>query len=524
MPEQFFHGVSIVEVTSGPKQITTASTGVIGIVGTAPDSVAIAPATLSTGTVASNNALTFTAATPGALGNNISIRFINPGIDSATINVLAASTTGPVLAANGMTLASGSASLNATVVSSVITVSLATDTGGNVTSTASQVLAALAENSTITALVTTALTAGSNGSGAVAPFSQTYLQGGTDEAFPLNTPTLIAGSLAQAAQLGTAGTLPQALTDILNQTGAAVVVVRVAPGISDSVTQANVIGGVDTNGHYTGMSALLGAQSALGVKPRILIAPGFTQNANVLAALNVIAIRMSAIVFADGPNTTDAAAIQYANTWGYNRVMMIDPGVLEYANGVTQSFPASAIAAGLQALSDNTRGFWWSLSNQVVDGIIGTTRNVDYALNDPNCRANILNNNNVSTIINLDGYRFWGNRALDGGFLCVRRTLDIVEDSILQAHLWAVDRGITKTYLQDVANSVNAYLKTLINLGAILGGTCWADPDLNSPDQIAQGKAYWNFSICPTYPCENPAFSCFIDNSYISELTTTQSN
>ena len=74
------------------------------------------------------------------------------------------------------------------------------------------------------------------------------------EDFPLNTPVLIAGSYTEAAKLGTAGTLPAALEGILAQTGAMVVVVRIAEGVAsgegnDAITAAeatinNVIGSV----------------------------------------------------------------------------------------------------------------------------------------------------------------------------------------------------------------------------------------------------------------------------------------
>lgn len=32
----------------------------------------------------------------------------------------------------------------------------------------------------------------------------------------------------------------------------------------------------------------------------------------------------------------------------------------------------------------------------------------------------------------------------------MRRTADLINDSLLRAHLWAVDRNITKTYIDDV--------------------------------------------------------------------------
>jgi len=52
------------------------------------------------------------------------------------------------------------------------------------------------------------------------------------------------------------------------------VVVRVAAGETEAETISNIIGGTDENGKYTGMKALLSAQTQLDVKPRILGVPG----------------------------------------------------------------------------------------------------------------------------------------------------------------------------------------------------------------------------------------------------------
>lgn len=103
-------------------------------------------------------------------------------------------------------------------------------------------------------------------------------------------------------------------------------------------------------------------------------------------------------------------------------------------------------------------------------------------------------------------------------FLCVVRTADMIDESLKAAHLWAVDRGITKTYVSDVIEGVNAYLRYLNNIGAILGGSCWADPDLNSADQIAQGKVYFDFDFTPVYPSEHVIFRSHLVNDYIKEI------
>lgn len=346
--------------------------------------------------------------------------------------------------------------------------------------------------------------------------------------FPLNTPVLIIGNRTEAAKLGITGTLPEAVNAIFDQIGALIVVVRVAEGIDSDETTTNIIGGVDSEtGQYLGLQAFLSSESITHVTPRILIAPHYTHdrpegNANpVVTAMIPIAERLRGVIVADGPNTTDQDAITWRSDWGSSRVFIVDPWVKSY-NDVEKSVPASPYVAGLIAKIDNEQGFWWSPSNQVVNGIVGTVRPVDFALGDPNTRANFLNENEVATIIRQDGYRLWGNRTCSSdqkwAFLSVRRTADLIHDSLLRAHLWAVDRNINRTYLDDVKESVNAYLAHLKAIGAVLGGECYPDPDLNTPANIAQGKVYFDFDFTPPYPAERISFRSHLINDYIKEL------
>lgn len=360
--------------------------------------------------------------------------------------------------------------------------------------------------------------------------------------FPLNQPVLVT-SRQQAAALrgGTSelgeGTLPDALDAIFDQGAAVVVVIRVDGGASEATALAAVVGGTNpVDGHYQGAHALLSAESVLGVKPRLLIAPGFTHQrpedpANVgtalanpvVAALKGIATKLRAVVVADGPDSNDAAAIVAAGDHGSQRVFLVDPGVKRLnAAGEIVVQPASATVAGAISRSDNERGWWASPSNIELNGVLGTTRAVDFGLDDATSRANLLNAKNVATIIRQNGFRLWGNRtlAVDGKwqFLCVVRTADIIADSLQAAHLWAVDRGITKTYADDVRDGVQAYLRNLVANGAILGGDCWIDPELNTAENIKAGKFYWDFDFTPTYPGEHLTFRMHMNDNYISEI------
>jgi phage tail sheath protein FI len=311
---------------------------------------------------------------------------------------------------------------------------------------------------------------------------------------------------------------------------------------ASKVTQADIIGGEDGQGNFTGASCLIAARSTVLVQPRILIAPGFTSTKPdaatrnpVTDALNTIAIRLRAIAVVDTANTTKESAAAYAEDWGdservfchypFYKVLKAD------GSGDFKDTPASPYIAGLISKVDNDKGFWWSPSNNPINGILGLSKPIDFQLNDTNTVANYLNHHSVCTTISYLGLRLWGNHMTGeatenapGMFINVRRTADMVEESILAAHLWAVDQNITKGYVEAVVEGVNAYLRTLKAQGAILGGKAWADPTLNTPDVLAQGHLYIDFDMTPPTPAEHLSFRAHLVNDYFADIFDTTNN
>lgn len=359
-----------------------------------------------------------------------------------------------------------------------------------------------------------------------------------EKEFPLDTPVLIYGSPRKAAKLDTkgnaAGTLPNAMDAIFDQHHGLVVVVRVAEGVDDAATMTNVVGGTSNDG-LKGVHALLGAKSKCSVKPKILIAPGFTHqryedpdNAGtylknpVASELESIATRLKAIAIKDGCNTNSEVAMQDAKLFGSPRVYIVDPFVTVYRNGVFVDEPASARVAGVIARTDADKGFWWSPSNKLISGISGVARPIPFELGDTASEANVLNENKIATIICEDGYRLWGNRTTSGdarwSFISVRRIADMINESIQQAHLWAVDRPVGRTYYEAVSESVNAFLRTMQQKGAILGGKCWVDAEINSASEVEQGHTYFDFDFTPAYTAERVTFRSRMTNGYVEEV------
>ncbi|EKF9382957.1 phage tail sheath subtilisin-like domain-containing protein [Vibrio cholerae] len=484
---QFLHGVEVIEIDDGSRPIQTVKSAVIGLVGTAPLSAAATAASLTIGTAILNDGLKLTAVKTGTEGNAISVEVLAPTAASSELAV--------------------------TVTNNKISIQLASDESGSLTSTATELASALMADPAAKALVT-AVALG-DGSGDVAPASRSYLSGGENEPFPLKKPVAVAGSRKLIEKLGKEGTLPAAFDDIFDQTGALVIVVRAEKGQTEEQTQANVI---------EAMQAFLDSQTETGYTPRILVAPEFSQFDAVASELEAKAKRLRAITYLDCDRTASYTdAIKRARQFG-ERVEITWPWVRVFDTELAKEIdrPYSARAAGLRARIDAEKGFWWSKSNQEIYGIVGTSQPVDWALGDPNTTANMLNENKVSTIIREGGFRHWGNRtcSMDPKWTYeqARRTADMVNDSVQRSHLWAVDRNITKTYVDDVISGVNAYLRELKALGAILDGECWADKELNTPATIQKGIVYFDFDFCPPYPAEHIVFRSRLNNAYLEEV------
>ncbi|HHK4469703.1 TPA: phage tail sheath family protein, partial [Pseudomonas aeruginosa] len=285
-----------------------------------------------------------------------------------------------------------------------------------------------------------------------------------------------------------------------------------------------IIGGINSTGERTGLEALLDGKSRFNAQPRLLIAPGHSARQAVASAMDALAGRMRAIGIIDGPGKDDETAIAYAANFGSKRLYMVDPGVQVWntETSSTTDAPASAWVAGLFAWTDAEYGFWASPSNKEFVGITGTTRPIEYLDGDPTCRANLLNNANITTIIRDDGYRLWGNRTLSSdakwAFVTRVRTMDIVMDAILAGHKWAVDRSITKTYVSDVTEGLESFMRDLKIQGAVINFEVYADPDLNTASQLSQGKVYWNIRFTDVPPAENPNFRVEVTDQWLTEV------
>lgn len=340
----------------------------------------------------------------------------------------------------------------------------------------------------------------------------------------VNDLMLITSEREAIAAFGPDSAITKACQAIYLRAKAVIVACGVAK-LEDPAQQTSaIIGGVKLDGTRTGLQALLDGKSRFNAQPRLLVTPKHSSTLAVGTALVALADKLRGLAILDGPNTTDEAAMEYAENFGAKRAYLVDPGVQYWdtTESATVNVPGSAWVAGLFAWSDNEYGFWASPSNKEFVGITGTTRPVEFLDGDETCRANLLNNANITTIIRDDGFRLWGNRTLSSdpkwAFVTRVRTMDIVMDAILYGHKWAVDRSITATYVKDVTDGLQAFMRDLKNQGAIINFEVFADTELNTASQLEQGKVFWTIRFTDVPPAENPTFRVEVTNQWLTEV------
>ena len=345
--------------------------------------------------------------------------------------------------------------------------------------------------------------------------------------FPLNTPVLITNTQAAVAKAGTNGTLKTALQAMANQANSICVVVRVAAAEDEAAQTANVIGTVDDTGKYTGAKALLLAKAKLGVQPRIIGAPGLDTQA-VATELATIAqkLRAFAYVYAWGCETKEDV-VAYRDAFAARELMVIWPNFVAFNvdTAQTETVPAVAVAMGLRAKIDNEIGWHKTLSNVAVNGVTGIDADVTWDLQDPATDAGYLNSNEITTLIQHDDFRFWGSRTCSDdplfAFENYTRTAQIMADTIAEAHMWAIDKPMHGSLVNDMLDGIKAKQREWTRLGYLMGGDAWYDPELNSKDTLKAGKLYIDYDYTPVPPLEDLTFRQRITDSYLADFAST---
>jgi phage tail sheath protein FI len=305
-------------------------------------------------------------------------------------------------------------------------------------------------------------------------------------------------------------------------------------GDPGQIQNGDLVGTTTLAGVRTGLQASLDVVPLFNLKPRILLAPGYSAQAEIRTALLAMAESLKAHAYLDAPiGLTVPQALESRGPSGaVDLAVSSERAVLCYpfvrVGGVLE--PYSQNLAGLAASVDLSGGFWVSPSNHELTRVEALERPISWSLGDPFCEANQLNAAGFVTAVRGYGTGFlaWGNRSAawpgstdPKSFVCVRVVADVLHEAVERAMLPYVDKPLNRAILDAVRESVNAYLTTLIRRGALVGGACTWTPADNPESELALGHAAFQLSFMPPTPMEEVTFTSTVDTAWLANLYQT---
>lgn len=342
------------------------------------------------------------------------------------------------------------------------------------------------------------------------------------ETFPLNKPVFHTSAYDVLTKAGSKGTLAKSLDAVIDQADAQIVIVRVNEGDNDEETKANVIG-VAQDGAYTGLKALRRAKAVTGFTPKILGVPELDSQ-DVVSELVGIAQATRAFCYAAAPGADITEAVAYRENFGARELMLIDNEFTAFDPVAKATAPAATIARvlGARAKLDAQTGWHKSISNTEINGVSGLKYARSFDLLDPNCDANTLNNSEVTTLIREDGFRVWGNRTCSNdsmmSFEVATRSAQIVQETIASSFMWALDKPMHPSLIEDIVMSINAKLAQLVYKGRLLGARVFVDKQLNTAQTVQAGQFTISYEFTWVPPLENMVLNQHVSDTFFVNL------
>ena len=299
------------------------------------------------------------------------------------------------------------------------------------------------------------------------------------------------------------------------------------------VTGDDIIGGVTVDNVKTGLELADDIFPKYGVIYTLILAPYFSREADVAAALATKcehddeSFYAMALIDAD---TTEA--VKYSDLVEYksgvnvvNETQVLCWPMINFSGTI---YNMSTHLAGLMAITDDDNGGIPSNSpsNKTINAtglILDSGEEVVLTKSE----SNYLNSQGVGTCFNFqNGWTFWGNRTAaypsntdpKDAFINVKRMFFYVRN-ILTVNIWQkVDEPGNRRLINTIVNSVQLHLNSLTSAQHLLGARIEFNEDDNSITELMDGHYYFKVYITPPSPAEEIEFNLEIDTDYYQTL------
>lgn len=187
--------------------------------------------------------------------------------------------------------------------------------------------------------------------------------------------------------------------------------------------------------------------------------------------------------------------------------------------------PIIATALALRAKIDETdpASFTKSISNVAIATVDGIAYPRTWDLEDSNTEVGFLNANEVTSLIQHEGFRFWGNRTCSDdprfAFETTVRTAQFLLDTIINGCFPFIDKPLTPILARDIIDSIKAKLRSFVSKGWLIGADCWYNEEINNPQDLSQGIMYIDYDYTPVPTLENLYLNQRITDRYLVDFS-----
>ncbi len=274
-----------------------------------------------------------------------------------------------------------------------------------------------------------------------------------------------------------------------------------------------------------------------GMTPGLLLAPGYSKDPNVAAVMQGACENINGVYSCEcildmdcgtsGAQTYDAVK-QVKESKG-----LTSPHAYAYwpmAQVGNCRLSLSAIMGALTAATDAANGDVPSLSpsNKSLPGVTGLCLEDGTEVILDQAQANVVNSAGIGTVLNLNGFKAWGNNTCaypsttdpKDRWIAVRRFFTWRSNSLIQTYFERVDSPANYRMIEAIVDAENVNGNAYVAAGACAAYQCEFRSDENPTTQILDGTIKFHLTLAPYNPAECIEFTLEFDPTAIASALT----
>ncbi len=288
------------------------------------------------------------------------------------------------------------------------------------------------------------------------------------------------------------------------------------------VTSEDIIGGYNVStGKESGLELIRQVYPLSGMAPGLLTAPGYSKDPSVAAAMAAKCLKINGLFTCecivdldstkDGATKyTDVKAVKEASGLVSGHMSVVWPKVKVGDDAYYFSALYSALIAYVDASNDDVPNLSASNKALPITGLC-LDGNGDSEVVIDQEQANLVNSFGVSTAVNFNGFRSWGNNSAaypqtsdpKDRWFCCRRFFSWWGNSFILSYFQKVDDPSDFRLIQSICDAENIRGNSYAAQGKCAGARIAYSEDENPTTDILNGKIQFRQYLAPYTPAED---------------------